>query len=54
MNTKELKLKPRNPIAKDLHTSKYHMRVVKSLKNYNRKKEKQNLKKELAYGYGRI
>lgn len=50
MIIKEFKIKPRNPIAKDLHTSKYHMRVVVSPKKYDRKKEKQNLKRELAYG----
>lgn len=32
--------KPRNPIAKDLRTPKYHMRVVKSKKIYSRKSEK--------------
>jgi hypothetical protein len=33
-------IKPRNPIAKDLRTPKYQMRVVKSKKLYNRKSEK--------------
>jgi hypothetical protein len=42
--------KPRNLIAKDLFTSKYHMRVVQSEKKYNRKKLKQQLKKDIAYG----
>lgn len=47
---KGLKLKPRNLIAKDLHTSKYRMRVVQSDKIYKRTKQKQELKKELVYG----
>jgi len=42
--------KPRNLIAKDLFTPKYHMRVVQSEKKYNRKKLKQQLKKDIAYG----
>lgn len=42
--------RPRNLIAKDLHSDKYHMRVVKSKKKYARQLEKQKLKKELAYG----
>ena len=32
--------KPRNPIAKDLRTPKYRMRVVNSKKLYNRSSEK--------------
>lgn len=31
------KLKPRNPIAKDLRTPKYRMRVVESKVKYTRK-----------------
>ncbi len=31
----------RNGVARDLRTPKYHMRVVKSKKKYNRKKDKQ-------------
>jgi hypothetical protein len=45
-----IKLKLRNPIAKDLHSTKYHMRVVKSKKLYSRVSKKHQLKKELAYG----
>ena len=33
------KLKKMNPIAKDLRTSKYKMRVVQNEKIYNRKKK---------------
>ena len=43
-------VKPKNLVAKDLRSPKYRMRVVQSDKLYNRKTEKQNLKKELAYG----
>ncbi len=39
-----------NPVAKDLHTDKYHMRVVASKKQYNRSSEKKKLQKELFYG----
>lgn len=50
---KKLKtLKPRNFIAKDLLTPKYHMRIVESKKKYNRKIEKSLIVKEL-YGTGR-
>lgn len=49
MNKLKIKFKPRDLIAKDLHTTKYRMRVVSSDKIYNRQKQKQNLKKELAY-----
>lgn len=31
--------KVRDHVAKDLHTPKYHMRVVKSKKRYNRKEK---------------
>jgi hypothetical protein len=41
--------KPRNPIAKDLRTPKYRMRVVYLEKAYNRKKEQQKLIKEIKY-----
>jgi hypothetical protein len=50
MNTKKLKLKPRNLIAMDLRTSKYRMRVVQSEKVFERTKQKQELRKELVYG----
>lgn len=43
-------VKPRNLITRDLHTSKYRMRVVESKKSYNRHVENQQLKKELTYG----
>ena len=43
------KLKPRNFVAKDLFTDKYHMRVVSVKKIYNRKKVKSNLYKEMIY-----
>lgn len=49
---KKLKMKlpkPRDFIAKDLRTSKYRMRVVKSKTIYNRQTLKQNIQKELAY-----
>lgn len=45
----EKTLKPRDLIAKDLLTPKYRMRVVASEKVYKRVKQKQNLRKELAY-----
>lgn len=32
--------KPRNPIAKDLRSPKYRMRIVKSKKQYDRNQEK--------------
>lgn len=35
--SKRKKVKQRDPIAKDLRTPKYHMRVVKSKKLYKRK-----------------
>jgi len=38
MPTKEKRYKKSNPIAKDLRTSKYKQRLVKSKKVYNRKK----------------
>ena len=46
----KVKLKPRNPVAKDLRTPKYKMRVVESTKVYNRQSEKMAAKRELAYG----
>ena len=42
-------MKPRNPVAKDLRTPKYRMRVVALAKAYNRKKEKMNLIKERKF-----
>lgn len=33
-------IKPKNLVAKDLRTPKYKMRVVKSKKQYDRKREK--------------
>jgi len=32
-------MKPRNPIAKDVRTPKYRMRVVESKVHYNRKEK---------------
>lgn len=45
-----LKLKPKNIVAKDLRTPKYRMRVVQSEKTYNRKTESIAIRKELSYG----
>jgi hypothetical protein len=42
--------KPRNTIAKDLRSPKYHMRVVSCKKQYNRSVDKNAMRKELAYG----
>lgn len=42
-----IRIKRRNPIAQDLRTSKYRMRVVTSKKLYNRAKQKQNSFKEI-------
>jgi hypothetical protein len=52
MTTKKFQkvIKPRNLIAMDLRTSKYHMRVVQSEKVFKRTKQKQELRKELVYG----
>ena len=41
--------KPRNPIAKDLRTPKYRMRVAVSKKQYDRNNEKTNTRKEISY-----
>lgn len=38
MTTKQMK--PRNPVAKDLRTPKYRMRVVKSKRVYDRKQQR--------------
>lgn len=38
-----------NPVAKDLHTSKYRMRVASSKKLYNRQNEKKKILEELEY-----
>ena len=43
-------MKPRNPVAKDLRTPKYRMRVVPLVKIYNRKKEEQKMRREINYG----
>ena len=37
----KIKSSTRNGVARDLRTPKYRMRIVKSKKKYNRKKEKQ-------------
>lgn len=42
-------IKPRDLIAKDLRTPKYHMRIANTKKSYNRQVEKQSYKRELAY-----
>lgn len=42
--------KPRDFIARDLHTPKYRMRVVSSEKVYNREKEKRKFREELIHG----
>lgn len=41
--------KSRNFVAKDLRTPKYRMRVVSGEKVYNRQKEKEKFKRDLAY-----
>lgn len=38
-----------NPVAKDLRTSKYRMRVASSKKQYNRSEEKRKALDELNY-----
>jgi hypothetical protein len=43
--------KIRNPIAKDLRTPKYEMRVVALKKLYNRNKDKSKILKELRDGF---
>lgn len=53
MNTLKIKLKslkPRNPMAKEVLSVKYRMRVVSNKIKYNRKQDKSHLKKELSYG----
>ena len=42
--------KPRNFLIKDLMSPKYRLRVASSVKLYDRKANKQILKKELSYG----
>jgi hypothetical protein len=46
----KVKIRPRNLVAKDLRTPKYRMRVVASVKGYNRKSENQTFRKEFSYG----
>jgi hypothetical protein len=41
------KSKIRNPVAKDLRTPKYRMRVVLSVKKYDRNKQKSEVRKEV-------
>lgn len=41
-----------NPIAKDLRTPKYRMRVVKSKKTYTRKQRSELIKIEMELNYG--
>ncbi len=53
MSTLKIKLKslkPRNPMAKEVLSVKYRMRVVSNKIKYNRKQDKSHLKKELSYG----
>lgn len=49
-----LKLKPKNIVAKDLRTPKYRMRVVQSDKKYKRSIVKTQLQKEMSYVSTRI
>lgn len=41
------KTKIRNPVAKDLRTPKYRMRVVLSVKKYDRNKQKSEVRREV-------
>jgi hypothetical protein len=41
------KTKIRNPVAKDLRTPKYRMKVVLSVKKYDRSKLKSEVRKEV-------
>lgn len=41
--------KSRDPIARDLRTPKYRMRVVSSEKTYQRQKEKQKVREETTH-----
>jgi hypothetical protein len=41
----------KNPVAKDLRTPKYEMRVVPLKKVYDRNKDKSNILKELRGGF---
>lgn len=38
-----------NPVAKDLHSPKYRMRVESGKKQYNRSEEKRKVLEELEY-----
>lgn len=49
--SRNLSVKLRNPIAKDLGSAKYHMRVVKSTKIYDRNKVKRKDYRELNEGF---
>ena len=40
------KPKIRNPVAKDLRTPKYRMKVVLSVKTYDRNKQKSEVRRE--------
>lgn len=44
-----MKRKRSNPVAKDLHSPKYRMRVVSPKKQYNRHNEKRKILEELSY-----
>ena len=51
-NRRIVSVKPRNPIAHDLGSNKYHMRVVKSARVYDRNKVKRKEVNELKEYYG--
>jgi hypothetical protein len=44
-------IKQRNPVAKDLGSDKYRMRVVPKIKMYNRAKEENSFRKGLNERY---
>lgn len=44
-----MKMNKKNPVAKDLRTPKYRMRVVENKKHYNRNRLKECYTKEVAY-----
>jgi hypothetical protein len=46
--------KPRNLIAKDLRSPKYKMRVVESIKIFNRAESKNKVRRELTYEHYRL
>jgi hypothetical protein len=50
--TKRKVTRKANPVAKDLRTPKYRMRVVKSKKAYTRKRDIEIVKIETELNYG--